>query len=337
MNSKMNDDVSWRNQSKRIPKRGKAKIVNSVFAGDNEQTTMRVLGFVVKGDLKQVLPTIGEKDSQLCAFKEVLFSRRKDVESLPIETTKNFVWIPFNLRKNEYRGNTRGSKLHGFHGRVFLLNLHHNQCFSQTPERPFGGKANYTTVQMIDAFAINTNVNSGAGTYAPALVATTASNLYFAIAFSLQDLGQVAQLTAVFDQYRFDKVELKFVPESNAVTVQQVASPNNVLPSLWVVLDYDDSTAPASLAAVLQYDNVEACIYGEGLMVEVAPSNTVALYASGAFSGYQVQKAQWTDCANTAVAHYGVKGAVSELTALSTQTCTWRIFAKYYVSFRNTR
>jgi len=247
---------------------------------------------------------------------------------------KEGVFIPAGVEGKARRSHrTKGTKKNGFHG---IISLYKRQRFSAIPEKPIG-ESFYTTSQMIDAFAISTNVVSGGGNASPYVEAAANAITYFAAAFSIQDLGQVSQLTAVFDQYRFEKIELKFVPQTNAVNTMNTASPNNSVPQLFVVLDFDDSTALASLAAVLQYDNVEVAMYGEGLHLVVHPSNTTALYASGAFSGYQVQKPQWTDCANTAVAHYGIKGAVTGTPVTSTSTVLWNVFAKYYVSFKNTR
>jgi hypothetical protein len=190
---------------------------------------------------------------------------------------------------------------------------------------------------MVNSIAIETGVTAGSATTLPTINATVNATTPFAIAFSLQDLNQVATLTALFDQYRFDKVEMKLVPQSTSINVMNVASPNDTPPKILAVLDFDDSIAPASLAAVEEYDNVQIVTYGEGLMVTVFPSYTPAIYASGAFSGYGVQRCGWLDCANTAVAHYGVKGIVTALQALATSGVTWDIALKYFVSFRNTR
>lgn len=190
---------------------------------------------------------------------------------------------------------------------------------------------------MINVININSGVTNGSATGLPYITVAAGANTYFSMAFSLQDLAQVAALTGIFDQYRFDKVELKFVPQSTGINVMNTAAPNDNVPSLFVVLDFDDATAPASLAAVQQYDNVQSCQYGQGLMVTLEPSETPAVYASGAFSGYSVRKAGWQDCASTTIGHYGVKGCITELTVASTSEVFWNVHAKYFVSFRNTR
>lgn len=169
------------------------------------------------------------------------------------------------------------------------------------------------------------------------MAAAAGANTYFSFGFSLQDLAQQSTLTQLFDQYRLDKVHVKFVPQSTSINVSNIASPNNSVSSLYAVLDFDDATAPTSLAAVTEYDNVQMVTAGQGLDIEITPSYTPGVFAQSAFTGYAVQKAGWVDCNNPAVAHYGLKGVVTGLQALSTLAVNWDIFIKYYVSFRNTR
>jgi len=221
-------------------------------------------------------------------------------------------------------------------GSIVSLTLNKNQEFSRKPARPLG-EADYSTCQMVNSIAIETGLTAGSATQLPTIQATVNATTPFAMAFSLQDLNQVASLTALFDQYRFDKVELKLIPQSTSINVMNTASPNDTPPKILAVLDFDDSIAPASLAAVQEYDNVQIVTYGEGLMITLLPSYTPAVFAAGAFSGYAVQRAGWLDCANQAVAHYGIKGIVTALQALSTSGVYWDVAAKYYVSFRNTR
>jgi len=221
-------------------------------------------------------------------------------------------------------------------GTIRKLDINNTQEFSKKPRLPLA-EADYSTCQMVDAFAISTGIGAGTTNDAPFLNTSVTTPTAWSIAPSLQDLGQVASLTSLFDQYRIDKVEVKIIPQSTSVNVFNTASPNDTVPSLYAVLDFDDSTALASLAAALEYDNVQVVPYGQGLFLTIQPSFTPAIYASGAFSGYAVEKAGWVDCANTAVAHYGMKGIVCGLQTLQTSVVYWNVYAKYFVSFRNTR
>jgi len=210
--------------------------------------------------------------------------------------------------------------------------------FDAHPKGPTQG-ADYSTAHMIQTFAgITSGFTSGTATVPPFVGAAVNANTYCATAFQLADADQVATFAGLFDQYRIDKVQVKFVPKDNAVNTLNTASPNDEIPVLTLALDFDDNTAPTSWATVRQYDNAQQIAYGAGgFMVTIKPSITAAIDAAGLFSGYKVERADWVDCTNTGVNHYGLKGVVSALTAGSTSNAWWIISAKYFVSFRHTR
>lgn len=242
----------------------------------------------------------------------------------------------FVVSKDDNHGRSYG-------GAIALFSSHMDCPFSPPPRGPVqrpgdnGSGATFSTSQEVGSLAGATGsayVN-GSATAPPFVQALAGANGYFAISFEFGDLDQQASLAGVFDQYRFDKVELRFVPRDNAINTMNVAAPNATIPTISVVLDFDDAIAPTSLAYVRQYDNVQGTTYGDGVLaVTVRPTVTPAVWASGAFSGYAVQAAPWIDAASTSVTHFGVKGAITSLTGGSTQTCFWQVLVKYFVSFR---
>jgi len=207
--------------------------------------------------------------------------------------------------------------------------------FSPRPKGPLPG-AEYSTAQMVNTFASNSGITAGSATAPPFVSAAPTTNSYFAIGFELNDLDQVASLTALYDQYRIDKVELKIMSADTSINVMNTASPNGTVPFMLIAIDSDDNNAPTSLAYMRQYDQVETVTYGNSYFVTVKPSVTPANYASSAFDGYSVVRASWLDSASPAIVHYGVKGAINALTGASTSFCQWQIFAKYFLSFRST-
>jgi hypothetical protein len=230
--------------------------------------------------------------------------------------------------------------IHGgsYGGTIQAFNMNASLAFSPTPKGPVNG-ASYSTAQMIQGFTGSTGgFTAGSATVPPFVAAAVNANTYCATSFQLADLDQVVSFTGLFDQYRIDKVELKFTPKDNAVNTLNTASPNDEIPVLALAMDFDDNNLPTSWAYIRQYDNAQSVAYGSGgLFVTIHPSYTPAVFAGAAFSGYAVERANWTDCSNTGVQHYGLKGFVSALTAGSTSNAWWIIQAKYFVSFRNTR
>lgn len=206
------------------------------------------------------------------------------------------------------------------------------------PKGPMSG-AQYTTRQFAATFNNETGLSGLGGSTPGQLVLNSAVTALFSLAFELGDLNQVTTFGALFDQYRFERVRVHFKARNNALSVQNTASPNASVPTGYVVVDRDDSSAPSSLASLLEYDNVQSFNGAEDFMVDLVPSITPAVYSSGAFSGYGItpSNAMWVDVANTTIPCYGVKGGLAGLTATSTSAWIWDITAEYVISFRRTR
>jgi len=178
------------------------------------------------------------------------------------------------------------------------------------------------------------------GTTGDAVVATVTTALQFALAFSIADLPQFASFSALFDQYRFDRVRLRFLFRGTAgVTNQTSASPNALLPLMYVVVDFDDANVLADKNAAREYDNCQIVRPGESLELDIVPSFAPATYAGGAFTGYAVipSPSMWLDIASSGVLNYGIKGIIDPLTTASTENIIWDVEAQYCVSFMNIR
>ncbi len=211
--------------------------------------------------------------------------------------------------------------------------------FIVPPPRPMPG-ARLTTRQIAGTFNTQSGLtNVGGGAYAAAFVVNSATATLASIAFRLDDLTQASSFSALFDQYRIERVRLHIKSRNNATLLANTASPNAAMPSCYLVVDRDDSTAPAALTDLFQYDNVISFNGGEDAIVDLVPSATPAVYASGAFTGYSTKPSNsvWLDMANSDVPMYGVKLGGSGLTVSTTSAWTWDIIPEYVVSFKNTR
>jgi len=203
-----------------------------------------------------------------------------------------------------------------------------------TMPRPLGPSpgAQLTLRQFCNDFVIATGVTTGN-------ITQTGSTAEFgAIAFSLQDLPQVATLAALFDQYKIERVHLRIRPYNESISVLANAAANLASPSIYIVVDRDDNNVAGSINALTEYDNVQKIEGSMSCDVILKPSITPSIFASGAFSGYAVTEQEtWLDVANTAIPYYGVKFGVTALDISATYTWQWFCEAWYEVSFRNIR
>lgn len=158
------------------------------------------------------------------------------------------------------------------------------------------------------------------------IVASGAADTFFSWKFLLSDLPTPADFTALFDQYRFEKVVLKFYPgtiETNSADA----------PLLITVIDYDDATIPAAASTLLQYDNCKQSMYPNPHFVTLRPRMAMAAFGGGLFSSYANVAPQWVDAASNTVEHYGIKGCLKQ----SSSNIVYRVYADYYLTFKSAR
>jgi len=206
--------------------------------------------------------------------------------------------------------------------------------FLKTPKGPYPG-ALFTDRQIAATFSNTTGLSNLGGASTAQFIVNSNTPTLASIAFELADLTQVATFSALFDAYRVERVKVHFKSRNNAISVFNVASPNSGVPTGYVVVDRDDSNAPASIAALLEYDNTVAFSGEEDFTVDLVPSVTPSVFASGAFTGYLTKpsNAGWIDIANTNVPCYGIKLGAAGLTLATTSSWVWDIVAEYIVSF----
>lgn len=204
------------------------------------------------------------------------------------------------------------------------------------PKRPMGPRAGaeYTTTQLIEAFTDEIGLTNGYQIFASA-----GSALLGAIAVEFGDLPQVSSFSTLFDQYRVDKLRFILTPVSNVHDATSTATPNQVVPRLLVVIDRDDASAPASLAALREYDNCVEVLGTAGVEADFEPAVTPAVFSSGAFTGYEISPSgdHWIDVASPNVPFYGIKFGVDSLSISSTQLWVWDVRCYATFSFKNTR
>jgi len=146
--------------------------------------------------------------------------------------------------------------------------------------------------------------------------------------------------TALFDQYRIDKVKIELSwgqPESSL-------NQQYPLPTIYKVIDYDDTTSIASIAAAFEYGSCETLKLSNASdgrtgvhTIWLKPRPLVQTYRSAITTGYQSVRAGWMDCAQTDIPHYGMK-LYYDNAGITADTTIGRliIVQTYYFSFRNT-
>lgn len=150
---------------------------------------------------------------------------------------------------------------------------------------------------------------------------------FSAVNFNVNGIDQISQLTAIFDQYMIDQVEIWLecalgVGAAETSGAQQLA----------VVVDYDDSNNLTTFPSALDYTNVVTCRLGESIYRRFRPHIAIASY-SGTFTSFANSPSQWIDAASPSVQHYGIKLAAGT----STAAIIYSLRIRYHTKWRNVR
>lgn len=174
----------------------------------------------------------------------------------------------------------------------------------------------------------------------------SASEQYFAVslAFCLADMPNSSEFTALFDRYRFKRVDLEIVPLANmsAVAPYGAVANGSVAVMIHSALDYDDRAAVAATEAGIDALRQMATyrmtngVSNSPLRLTVVPRVALGAYASSVFTSYANFPAPWVDCASSGVEHYGIK-LVFELVNPSGDVhyVNYKIRATYHVEFKD--
>jgi hypothetical protein len=152
------------------------------------------------------------------------------------------------------------------------------------------------------------------------------------INFTLSSITDVSSYTTIFDQYKIEMIEVRCTPRYTEATLG-TPSATAIMPRLYTVIDYNDSTVPGSINQLKDYGSCVVTTPGASLVRTIIPQLSTAVY-SGSFTSYMSANG-WVDTSSPNVQYYGLKYAI-EPGSGSSSLQTYLVDVVYYVAFRNT-
>ena len=147
------------------------------------------------------------------------------------------------------------------------------------------------------------------------------------VSFKLNQVPTYANWTAVFDKYRFDKVELQFMADG----MQDITQSAIIAPVMSTALDFDSDATPASAAEVQRKSRSTMTTGTVSFRRAFVPRVARDVYNGVASTNYEEgPPAVWLDCASAATPHYGLAYAMGTATNTSFQ---YRVHARFTISF----
>lgn len=143
--------------------------------------------------------------------------------------------------------------------------------------------------------------------------------------FTIADCPDFASLSEIFDQYRIDRVEARFVPN-----ISESLGSTPLAGKAYSVIDFDDANLFTSITEPQEYSNCLVWEPTDPIQIAFAPHFAYAAYGSSVFGSFANSKPNWIDCASSTVQHYGIKLAFTT----TTTAVTYSVVFRYHVSFR---
>jgi len=156
---------------------------------------------------------------------------------------------------------------------------------------------------------------------------TLSTTTFGALTFRLINLPNSGEFTSLFDQYKINAVNVQFFPQQTEVT--RVNFPGDTAYAyarMLTAIDYNDSTPPAQVDDVREYENCEVRSVITPFSVYIDKPKYVD--TTGALrTGY-------IGTSSPSTIHYGLKYAVEIINPGSAGTFAYRVEATYYISLK---
>jgi len=200
------------------------------------------------------------------------------------------------------------------------------------------GSLNYTSDWSYDGLG---TLTTNAGT-------STIKELPLTTQFTLTDISNSSEFSALYDQYKICgvKVSIKMISCPDATYTAGGTALNqysNFYPTLWYVRDYDD-TALVTTGDIRQYKSVKHVTLrpNKELSIFVKPRVLKQVFNSTTGAGYEIALPKFIDMANNALPHFGLKmvfdfeGQNLPITSVLSQF-KFRLNYKYYFMCKDVR
>lgn len=149
------------------------------------------------------------------------------------------------------------------------------------------------------------------------------------INFSLQDVPNFTEFTALYDMYKINCVKITLHPQqTQSVSIGSINNPQ-ANARLFTAIDYNDSNAPLSIDEVRQY---QSCKY-----TTIFRPHKRIIYKPKILDTNGFSISPWMSTTNATVNYNGLKIAAEPMGSTSTGQMVYSIEAKYYMSFKNVR
>jgi len=171
--------------------------------------------------------------------------------------------------------------------------------------------------------------------YSPTAIQAAATWADGLLSFKIADLPDYTELTALYDQYRVDKLVVHFINGTQPpyTTHQDVGT-------LLTAVDFDGGATGLTFNQFLSYESCEVTPHGKTKTITIKPKAELAAIDSTPVNTSSALPAGnvWWDCSITGIQHHGVRyGMTPYSSGGSTDAAWYTLWVEAFVTFKNTR
>lgn len=131
--------------------------------------------------------------------------------------------------------------------------------------------------------------------------------------FLLSSVVNSGEFSALYDQYKLTGIALDFYLNRNSANASVV---NGVLPRMYIVTDYNTSTAPTDIDELKEYSNCRVHDFTpekNHFRYYLRPKILMEVYRTALTTGTAPRKPMWISTDHLDLQHFGVRLAVTNL------------------------
>lgn len=199
----------------------------------------------------------------------------------------------------------------------------------------FGNKK---LARQVHSFKRTAYLGTATATISAGGIATPIANAH---SFQLNQLPGVTEFSNLFDQYKITGAKITYTPTASEGIINPAVNSSAALGYSRVhsVIDYDDSNAPASEDALLEYGSHKSTAPFQTHSRFIKPKVLHEIYRSLATTAYAPKGSTYLDMTNVDVPHYGLKVWVSAPNTFfgTANTISYKMYMTLYFTCKNTR
>lgn len=147
--------------------------------------------------------------------------------------------------------------------------------------------------------------------------------------FSLNDLPNYTEFTNLYDQYKINCVKIMFTPQMTVNNSLSTANNPAANVRFFSAIDYNDSTAPASIDELREYHTCKC--------TPILRIHKRIIYKPKILDSSSYSLSPWIATSSPSTNYFGLKIGIEPTSSTIDQTMAYSVECRYYMTFKQVK